>query len=429
MRIMVAGGLVLLGLCVGARGDAQDGGAAETRQTREWLDALSAPDVQERHEAFRQLLRSEPETVDALIEALQDPDWLVRAVAAAALIEHASSNERVGVELVAVVSEDDEWLVRLVAAFVLNEVGPRAGDAGRDALLRALRDPQWPVRLTAALALGSYGPQAASAAPVLVELLESYARDQSQICQSGERALDEILERIASRFGDVPNELRHVAKISPQHRALACAAAPLLLVRALGLIGEGLDVVERTLAAALQDPREELQDFARQLCVEIWSSSAPLLRHGLTSATPEIRRSAATALRDVGHERVAAEMATLIPMLKDPDPVLRREVAWGLGFAGEGAALAVPALAETLRDLDFSVRAVSAYSLGRIGPAAISAAPALLQALDDPHPSVRREAVRSIGLVGLEAAVVVPRLIAALQDEHVNVRIDASSAL
>lgn len=163
---------------------------------------------------------------------------------------------------------------------------------------------------------------------------------------------------------------------------------------------------------------------------------------------PEASRVAAAALADkVPAVRVAAAHAViwlpageatnlLVPMFKDKDEFVRREIAYALGEMRHPSAVA--SLVEILaRDKKTSVRAAAAIALGQIGDA--GAVPGLSQAVegnggkkksrDAEDEFVVRSAVRSLGQIASRTAVSV--LIAALQNEvnSIDTRREAATAL
>src|SRR5438105_6784188 len=67
----------------------------------------------------------------------------------------------------------------------------------------------------------------------------------------------------------------------------------------------------------------------------------------------------------------------LSAMLRDPDPVVQTQGAFGLSRLGAEARVAVPALIEALPSDNARVRATTALALAEIGPEARAAVPAL----------------------------------------------------
>jgi len=118
----------------------------------------------------------------------------------------------------------------------------------------------------------------------------------------------------------------------------------------------------------------------------------------------------------------------LISVLEKGDPS-STAAAKTLGWFGEEAAVAVPALCAALKAKDSELRFNAAKTLGRIGPRAEASIPALVAALKDEVPRVRERSAESLGDIGPKAAVAVPDLIALLKDPDWRVRRDAIRSL
>jgi HEAT repeat protein len=97
--------------------------------------------------------------------------------------------------------------------------------------------------------------------------------------------------------------------------------------------------------------------------------------------------------------------ATLLELLKDPSPDIRRTAALSLGKIGHSAG--TEGLIQTLSDSDPLVREYSAWSLGQIGEEVnTDAALALVSALGDPHPAVKHSAAKALGQIGVREPIV-----------------------
>lgn len=250
-----------------------------------------------------------------------------------------------------------------------------------------------------------------------------------------------------------------------------CSSHPILMLRrevvcVLALIS--LLTGAQTEICAQQSPRQTPSDLSTlpPLAREIEKQRARLassdteerrdavLRLGAL-ARPESSRAAASALSD----RAAIVRATaarailslkgdeaailLIPLLRDRDEFVRREVAYALGEAR--SPMAVPALIPVLGgDKSPGVRGAAAVALGQIGDEA--AVPALIGGLvrripgsgflkrvtrqkTEENEFVRRAAARSLGQIGSRAAV--PTLITVLANERAgdDVRRETARAL
>jgi HEAT repeat protein len=120
------------------------------------IAALSDVDEQVRSTVARSLARFGDDSVDALFVTLQEPDWLRRMTAAAALGE--VGGQRALNQLIKTL-QDPHDRVRETAAEALGVIGdPRSVPA----LAESLRDPAHPVRALSALALGHIGDTAAA---------------------------------------------------------------------------------------------------------------------------------------------------------------------------------------------------------------------------------------------------------------------------
>src|SRR5262249_50272886 len=79
-------------------------------------------------------------------------------------------------------------------------------------------------------------------------------------------------------------------------------------------------------------------------------------------------------------------------MLRDTNPKVQAQGAYGLSRLGPGARPAVPALREALGNTDPLVRQYAALALMQIGPEAQEVIPALIEALRDTEWAVQRQA-------------------------------------
>jgi HEAT repeat protein len=79
----------------------------------------------------------------------------------------------------------------------------------------------------------------------------------------------------------------------------------------------------------------------------------------------------------------------LLKALKDPDPIVRRNVANAFWWLGEDSKPAVPSLAALLHDDDVEVRRAAARTLLELGLSSKEAIPTLLEAKNDSDKVVR----------------------------------------
>ena len=294
------------------------------------------------------------------------------ALALAAAGPHAEVTRRIG-ELA-----DKDFRVRWYAVYALGQLGVESAAAvGPLTQTLANRQEDEYVRGGAAWALGQIGPGAAAAVPVLTQMLTSQ--------------LESVRRNSASALGN----------LGP----VAVAAAPQLVA----LLRDEDSVTRIHAAVALwqiQHRPESLRSLAQML-------------HGGQEST---RYEAAMAL---GRLRLDAAAATadLVAALRDHQPDTARAAAWALGQIGPTA---LASLRPLLSDPDVAVRRGAVESLGWIGSAAIAD---LSRALKNDSPVARQAAAREIGRLGPDAASAVPALLEAINDRDAKVREEAARAL
>ena len=177
---------------------------------------------------------------------------------------------------------------------------------------------------------------------------------------------------------------------------------------------------------------EERRDALMRLANLKRAEASRAAATALNDASPTVRAAAAHAVISLPSNEAAT---LLLPLLKDKQEFVRREVAFALGETRHPSA--VSALVDLLKgDKQRSVRAAAAIALGEIGDAA--AVPALSQIItgegskkqksrNDEEEFVVRSAVRSLGQIGSRAAV--PVLIGALQNEANSIDTRRESAV
>jgi HEAT repeat protein len=99
-------------------------------------------------------------------------------------------------------------------------------------------------------------------------------------------------------------------------------------------------------------------------------------------------------------------------MLKEDDPKVQAQGAYGLSLDRDKARQAVPALIDAMKSKHVIVREKAARALGSAGPDAASAVPVLIRALEDPNWTVQRQAALALGEMGSKAE----KAVAALQN-------------
>jgi len=332
---------------------AQNDGAA--------LDALISslteknPDVL--FQVQRALRRIGPQSVPALVGALQSRRSIIRQRAAEVLID-LGVEARAGVPALLLALQDPEREVRRRAAQAFGRI--LESDAKIiNALKVTLDDPTPAVRGAAAEALGRIGPNARAA-----------------------------VQSLHQRLGDSDTGVRIDA------------------ARALWQIEDNTEQVVPVLIEALKDGTVGWQV---PLVLAAMGPKAGQAVPGLIEALKRERvsrplrspPSSAFALGQIGPVAVPE----LRKILRDERPFVRTSAAIALGFIGSGAHPAVPALIPLLKDKDLEVRQASALSLGAIAPQTKELAPALAELTHDEDIFVSSAAASALKILTTSSGV------------------------
>jgi hypothetical protein len=130
------------------------------------------------------------------------------------------------------------------------------------------------------------------------------------------------------------------------------------------------------------------------------SDVAPALLQALTDKDPVVKAASLQALREVDnfHDGMVA-----VPLVSDPDAIVRGEAATTIGMMHTQAAAG--ALVQALSDPEVLVRKKAAWSLGNIAAPVSVAGPALqAAATNDPNPFVRSLAQVAISKLSRQQA-------------------------
>lgn len=181
---------------------------------------------------------------------------------------------------------------------------------------------------------------------------------------------------------------------------------------------------------------EERRDALMRLAAMHRAAASRVALPALSDPSPMIRVAAAKAILPLGS---AESAAALLPLLKDKDEFVRREVAYALGQTRSQTATA--ALSERLlNDKDAGVRGAAAVALGKIADEAgvLALARTLAPELSAPdrskikreaNPFVLRAAAEALGKIKSRTGV--PALLSAVGNEKFasDVRREAVRAL
>ncbi len=135
----------------------------------------------------------------------------------------------------------------------------------------------------------------------------------------------------------------------------------------------------------------------------------------LTDPDPVVRRQAIMVL-DRANMVTTEAVVELIKALDDPEYSFRENAAHALSYApNEAKETLRGALPQLIREVERKNESAG-YALGRIGSDAGPAVESLLQALRDPDLNMRQSAIFALGRIGTQSERVVPALVTALED-------------
>ncbi|HEX8452748.1 MAG TPA: M56 family metallopeptidase [Longimicrobium sp.] len=280
----------------------------------------------------------DPRAVQALIEALRtDSDATVRNTAAWALGEIESRAATAA--LVQAMASDRSIEVRRTATWALGQI---EDPAAVDGLARAVRDPDTEVRETAVWALGEI--ESRTAVPALSSVLREgdVAMRRLAAWALGQIEAAEAVPALAAALRDSDREVRETA------------------VWALGEIESADAVPALTTVLGDSDPRVRNQAAWALGQIEAESGVAPLSRVLQGDSDASVRQTAAWALGEIERE---SAMPALTAALRDRVPAVRATAAWAIGQVEPDRAPAE--LSALLRDDDQSVRANALWALGQ----------------------------------------------------------------
>lgn len=372
----------------------------------ELLEMLESGNALARIEAAEALGgTSDPRAVEALINALADPEFQVAIAAARALGRCA--DPRVVEPLVKALDRKDINSIGRAIEFadIVTGALQRLGEPGFQGLLRIVHEHANSEFIggAAVRALGEIGDW--RAVEVLFLALHSPVYEIVQAAASalyglGEGTLPLFMAALLSPDGDT----RQLAS-ETLPKFGAAAIPPLLAALSNGSRAYTREEAAATLSAFDEDER---------IC--------PALRAALADPAEEVRNAAALALAEIGDDSVVDHILDM-PSAFDRH---RRSSPLVSVLADFGPPILLPmirALQDRTRPPHARYRA--AFVLAKLGDG--RAVTPLISALHDPHPDVQAAAADALGALGDERAL--PALLEVSQDEHYGARKSAISAL
>jgi RNA polymerase sigma factor (sigma-70 family) len=324
------------------------------------LDSLKSGPGYKRMEAANALgnLGPLPGVVDALMQALYDEDFNVRASAASSLAD---------------LGEDGKVAIpRLIE--MLTEERPNLPTKEPDGRPRYQGDP-YPIYLQLiASALGRFGPDAKDAVPALIKLY---------------------------RQGDIYSVTPPPMQ-SPLPPNSTVVTVRMSAVQALGQIGAVTDDVIQIFTDAMADEEDGLPQCAFRALRRIGPkgiAALPELIKKLNDKYEVVCLSAATTIKEIGPDARAA-VPTLVDMLLNNENAKRRTFAtYPLSVMGPEPGV-IPALVKAMNDDDEDVRCAAIRAFSTIGLEDDEAVSAIFSALQDESKEVQLSAASVLAKAG-----------------------------
>ena len=278
------------------------------------------------------------------------------------------------------------------------------------------------VRKDAAYTLGKLGPNAKIAIPLLIETLKDEKVDVREAAVYALGCIGQEAKTIVPALIDLlKDENFGVRKTAVSALGnIGVAAIPAILNALKDEIG----------SSSLLGEEKPIEKAARKIFKRIGSDAVPALVKALKDDT--VRLAAIDALGFVGQEAKSA-LPALIEVLKcENADVLHatadalRKIALERGTVN----LIIDILIKALKNKNYdNIRREAAFALSHFFPENRTAVPALTEALKDENVNVRRNAAHSLVYMFHREETVIPVLVEALKDEDVDVCITAMEDL
>ena len=418
--------------------------------------------------------------VDAMLEELKHPSYVVRRRAAESL---GGFKERRAVEPLITVLENMDEMKSIRAAAALS-LGALKDERASAPLLAALSDENAEIRWRAAGALGNL--KDAKAIPRLSEIVEDPLEPDNvrnaavaALGNIGNKAAEAVLIRaLDSRIGNISkNAIIALGKLESETAipkliailedkqivldastaALANASARTKAALALGEIGgaRAAEAVAKRLVddteyiVALEDAANRkaigVDDLKRNWSWEVFVNAAKKLDLPAFVAPKmvaraedewenhQVRNAAMVALGRCKSADVTLDVSQLKQRLADPDVDIRKATALSIGQAGISEL--IPELVQMMKgetEIDKDTRRAATQGLGELADETTTDALIAVMNNDDNHVEIRRDASRALGKIGTDKAVTaLVEKLTALHEAQITrgFRLDAIKAL
>jgi HEAT repeat protein len=370
----------------------------------------------------------------SLSPALRDPDWRVRAIAAAALgtklyhYQEKQFSEKIVASLTGAL-QDKDWQVRSTAIAVLGRSRFPLEEKSRRKLARkkgavlnmVLKDEDWRVRCAAVAVIPEiYRDQSSNQDQSVTLLNSAFNDDNVQVRRSAIQAIQppihdpgRLTPMLSNFLADQNPEIRMDAAIKLLKLGNPSELAETILVHTLqhhqdsrcrldaldSVRHSRSDITTSAIIRALQDHSIEVRCAAAEILGKRFGANkASLLNNkeaavkalinGAHNKNISVRRCAVIALSEIGSPNA---VPALTAALDDPDLVVRYKAGWALGKIKS----VVQEVEKNLLSDDWQVRRDAFENLRRFGiKISDSLLPIVLEALHDQNSMVRASAAK-----------------------------------
>lgn len=369
------------------------------------LEALKSGDTSVKAAAIATLQDIGEIAVRPLIEALKDPDYVIRIAAADALGEIGDEG---AIDPLTQLFNDDREDVRIAATSSIGRIG---GQHSIKPLIKLFGDRFHGVRVAATNAVATIGRDALK--PLEEALDDPMSVTRAMAAEAiGLIGATESVPILIEHLGDPAPEVRwKVARALGEFGSLAIDPLVLVLRRGgkemrLAAIDSLWEIADRradeALLYALKDDDEDVRAKAtaalrKRQAMDVWRRA---LGYQAQSGDQDDKKGSAKQEGESSPEQTGQhEIDILIEALKDEDQSTRLGAATRLMTMGRPAA---EGLIRALKGEDHDVKIAAASILGEMHTSAVTP---LIDALDDGDRFVRLVAARNLGKIGDNRAI------------------------
>ncbi len=321
-------------------------------------------------------------------------------------------------------------------------------------LEQRLKDPNPTVRLSGANAIGMFKTNGKGAQQALIAAANDSDERVQKAVQSALRSIGvgsaQAVESLtaSATSGDVSERLHAIRALgnlgyrgdnhpNPTPVLISLLSDPERLIRiaaaeAISKVGPAAQDATPKLIQMLQDSDPEIKaagakGLERMHTVD--QEAIDAITKAITDTNPAVRLSLVGALGDsmLSYRKKDQLVAVLVPLLSDPDRLVRLTAAKGLRFSGEAGGQASSALSALLTQNDPEIKQAAAEALANIGSKQTGNTSAITSVFGTADVNVRRKAAEELGEEIAFGKGNLDALKTALNDPDPQVRINVMS--